>query len=128
MFWQVAGTVSPVRLPHSAQTAETEHVEAWGQKAQQAKARMTTLVETGETIMFGWRGFRLEHQQIRHSFRRERLAYPAYGQWRSVAGLWQSGSLKHRWLRVILALRQGGSRRRLAGMQSGGCLDKAAEA
>ena len=50
-------------------------------------------------------------------FRRKHLAAvaataamgrPATGDWRSVAGSSLSGSLKHLWLVVILALRQGG--------------------
>lgn len=42
--------------------------------------------------------FRLAHQHIRHPFRRRRLAGPAGCYWLSVAGLWQSASLKHLWL------------------------------
>jgi hypothetical protein len=76
---------------------------------------MTTLGETGETSMFGSSVFRFEHQQIRHAFRRKRLAGPVSCDWRSVAGSRQSRSLKRLWLGVILALRQGTS---LAGMQS----------
>jgi hypothetical protein len=63
-------------------------------------------VRQAKRLHFGSVVFRLQHQQIRLVVRPKCLASYVYCYWLPVVGLWQSGSLKRRWLGMELALLQ----------------------